>query len=271
MIDIHHHLLFGLDDGSPNIDTSMAMAELAMEEGITHIVCTPHANDTHRYQPEINEERLAELKRRLDGRITLGLGCDFHLSYDNILDALEHPAKYTINGKDYLLVEFPDYGISPHIAESFYRMQLKGMLPVITHPERNPSINQHPERLAEWMRGGCLVQITASSVTGRFGKTAERFAHELLSRNWVHFLATDSHNLTSRPPKAREAYEYVAQNYGTETAERLCVTNPHAAFYGEKFPPQPQPIGLYEETPWQQSAATGGKGKGNFLSRLFSR
>jgi protein-tyrosine phosphatase len=265
MIDIHHHLLFGLDDGSPDIDTSVAMAEAALADGITHIVCTPHANDNYRYRPEVNQERLAALRERLGDRVTLGLGCDFHLSYENIADSLKNPTKYTINGSNYLLVEFPDFGIAPNMTETFYQMELARMTPILTHPERNPTITHQPERLAEWVRKGCLIQVTAGALTGRFGKIAERFSNELLRKNWVHFLASDAHNLTSRPPQLSKAYEYVAAHYGTDTAERLCITNPRAAFNGDPWPDQPEATGLYPEEDHEKAR------KRSFFGRLFSR
>jgi protein-tyrosine phosphatase len=262
MIDIHHHLLFGLDDGSPDIDTSAAMIEMAADDGITHIACTPHANDRFHFDPDVNSERLDALRHRVNGRITLGLGCDFHLSYDNIEDALKKPSKYTINQKNYLLVEFADLMIPTTINEAFYEMGVLGIRPVITHPERNFTIQRHPERMVPWLREGCLVQITASSLTGRFGRTAQSFAFDLLDKNWVHFIATDAHNLTSRPPIMSEAYKIIEERYGKETAERLCVENPKAAFEGTPLPSQPEPLGLDEET--------GVKQKKGFFSRLFA-
>jgi len=265
VIDIHHHLLFGLDDGSPDIETSVAMAEAAAADGTTHIVCTPHSNDTYAYRPDVNQERLAELRLRLKDRITLGLGCDFHLSWDNVSDALKNPTKYTINGTNYLLVEFPDLGIAPNMSETFFEMELARMTPIITHPERNPTITHQPERLAEWVRNGCLVQVTAGALTGRFGKTAEHFSNELLRKNWVHFIASDAHNLTSRPPQLSHAYQYIANRHGQETADRLCISNPRAAFFGENWPEQPEPIGLYPEEEHDKTK------KRSFLSRLFSR
>lgn len=242
MIDIHHHLLFGLDDGAENLETSEAMARMAVGDGITHIVCTPHANAHFRFDPAVNRERLEQLQAHLDGRLTLGLGCDFHLSFENIEDAKKNPTKYTINGKRYLLVEFADLSIPPQMMQVFYEFQLAGMQPIITHPERNLTIQKSPQRLDEWLKAGCLAQVTASSLTGRFGRSAMSFAQRLLDENKIHFLATDAHNLESRPPRMREAYEFVARRCGSEMAERLCVANPRAAFYGEELGPQPEMI-----------------------------
>lgn len=268
MIDIHHHLLFGLDDGSPDLDTSAAMAEAAAEDGITHVVCTPHANDRYAFDPEINAERLAQLRQRVGDKITLGLGCDFHLSFDNIEDALKNHAKYTINQKQYLLVEFADLMIPNTITDTFYEMRVAGMFPIITHPERNFTIQRNRERMIPWLREGCLVQVTASSLTGRFGRTAQALAFEYFDKNWVHFLATDAHNLTSRPPIMSEAYKIIENRYGKETAERVCVTNPSAAFHGSALPAQPELLRLYDEESEAKPRLAQKKG---LLGRLFSK
>lgn len=247
MIDVHHHLLYGLDDGSPDIATSLAMADLAIEDGISHIVCTPHANSEYEFCPEENAARLMSLQQSIGDRLTLGLGCDFHLSYDNIEDALAHPAKYSINGKRYLLVEFPDFGIPKNISSTFYEMAVAGMAPILTHPERNLTLMQKPEMLAEWIRMGCLVQVTAGSLLGNFGKGPQRVARQLLDMNWVHVIATDAHNTTSRPPVMSEAYDFLFDECGEEAAERMCVRNPRAIFYGEPLAEQPQPRDVFEE------------------------
>jgi protein-tyrosine phosphatase len=268
MFDIHHHLLFGLDDGSPDLETSVAMAESAAEDGITHIVCTPHANSHYNFQPEVNRQRIAELRSRLGDKITLGLGCDFHLSYNNILDAQANPAKYSINGNGYLLVEFADTNIPPSMNDAFKELQQAGLALILTHPERNPIIVRNPERLAEWVRMGCVVQVTASSLYGRFGKAAETFSNELLYRNWIHFLATDAHNLTSRPPHLKPAYDYVVNKMGEKTAKRLCVDNPGAVFSGKPLPDQPEPEGLWDEKPDFGINVT--TPKKSFFGRFFS-
>jgi protein-tyrosine phosphatase len=252
MIDIHHHLLWGMDDGASSIETSIAMARMAAADGITHVVCSPHANSQYGYAPYAVTSKIYELQRILDAEgvaLKLGQGCDFHLSYENIQEARMEPTKYTINGLGYLLVEIPDYGVPRGLTEIFYQLQLAGMTPILTHPERNPTLqaDQHQQRLAEWLRAGVLVQVTAGSVLGHMGRRAERMAHQLLENRWVHFLATDAHNITSRPPKMREAMDAVAQKYGPDYAHLLCISNPLAAFNGSPLPQRIEPKRLYED------------------------
>jgi protein-tyrosine phosphatase len=250
MIDIHHHLLFATDDGPQDLESSVAQAEAAAADGITHIACTPHANDRFEFNPERNEERLAAIREQVGGKVTLGLGCDFHLSYENIEDALKNPTKYTINHGKYLLVEFAEFMIPENIGDTFYEFTVRGMRPIITHPERNPLLQRDPSRMTEWLRTGCLVQLTAASLGGRFGKRAQALSWEMLGRNWVHFLATDAHNLAGRNPSMKPAFDAVAKRFGEEMAQRLCVENPRAAFDSEKLPPQPEPAGVYaQDTP----------------------
>ncbi|HEV2280584.1 MAG TPA: CpsB/CapC family capsule biosynthesis tyrosine phosphatase [Acidobacteriaceae bacterium] len=264
MIDIHHHLLFGVDDGPKTLDLSVQQAELAAADGITHIVCTPHANHAYEFNPETNRQRLQAIRERIGDRLQLGLGCDFHLSYENIEDALEHPTKYTINNGRYLLVEFAEFMIPQNIGNIFYEFTVKGMRPIITHPERNPLLQRDSARMAEWMRTGCLVQVTAASLGDRFGKRAHAMVWELLEKNWVNFIATDAHNLDGRRPNLSAACEAVAKRLGEETARRLCVENPRAAFDNQDLPPQPEPAGVYV---YEDEIAQ----RGGFFSRLFGR
>lgn len=262
VIDIHYHLLFGLDDGPKTIEDSLALAQASIAEGVTHIVATPHANARYPFQPETNREQLAMLQARLGDKLTLALGCDFHLSYDNIEDLKKHPAKYAINGGPYVLVEFPDYGISQNMTGIFFEMKLAGVTSIITHPERNPTLKAAPERMMEWVSSGCLVQVTAASLTGRFGSRAQALALDLVRRNWVHLVASDAHSLERRPPAMGPAYALLKEQCGQATADRLCIHNPRAVFYGEPLPQQPEPHGLYEKE---------GRSRGGFLRRLLGR
>ena len=213
------------------------MVEMAIADGITHIVVHTARQPSLFLRPRAQCHALCRIagrgNKRFGEQITLGLGCDFHLMFDNIEDAQRHPTRYTINGHNYLLVEFPDSAISPNTPQTFYQLSLSGMTPIITHPERNPILARQPERMAEWLKAGALIQVTASSLTGRFGQAAEQAAIWLLDHQWVHFLATDAHNTQSRPPAAAAAFDWVAEQYDLATAERLCIANPRAAFYGE--------------------------------------
>jgi protein-tyrosine phosphatase len=261
MVDIHHHLLPGLDDGSKDFDTSLAMAKMAAADGITHIVATPHANGRYPFDPSRNAELLAALRDALakeDVPVILGSGCDFHLSYDNLQRAYTEPGYFAINNHGYLLVELPDYSIPKQLDDSFYELRVAGAEPILTHPERNPVLQKDSSRMEGWLRQGMLVQVTTSSVLGQMGPVAERMAHRMLANRWVHFLATDAHDLKSRPPQMRAAYDVVAKKYGQEYAERICVENPLAVFEGHPLPPQDEPLKLFDQKP-------------SFFQRLFGK
>lgn len=282
MIDIHHHLIYAVDDGSPDLKTSLAMARQSADEGVTHIVCTPHASNEYPYEADLVEERLAELRDLLAGVVELSLGCDFHLTSENISDALANPFRYSIADKGYLLIEFSFMAIAPQLIDAVFQLQAKGYTPIITHPERYPAMQNRPQLLSELMLGNCLVQVTAGSLLGRFGRTAEAFSNELLERNWIHFLASDAHNATSRPPCLKAACDYVANRMGEETARRLCLTNPQAAVEGAPWPEQPEALGLSENVPLKFATKNSGgsakstkdatrKAAGGFWNRIFTR
>jgi protein-tyrosine phosphatase len=272
MIDIHHHLIYGVDDGAPDLQASLDMAQTAVDEGVTHIVCTPHASDQHSFENPLIAERFAELKERLKDVVELSLGCDFHMTAENVRDAVKNPLRYSIGEKGYLLVEFSWGEISPRMTDALHQLQGAGYTLIVTHPERYPAVVRKPELLSEWMRMGCLVQVTSSSLYGRFGKDAEALANELLERNWIHFLATDAHHPVWRPPHLKSGYEYVAKKVGEDTARRLCETNPRAAVEGAAWPEQPEAKGLRENLPLKFAERLGGgKQEDGFWKRMRGR
>ncbi|WP_419806409.1 tyrosine-protein phosphatase [Terriglobus sp.] len=251
MVDLHHHLIFGVDDGSPDLETSVAMVQMAAEDGVTHLVATPHANEQFAYDRAAHAQRLQQIRNALPSaiatQIELGLGSDFHLDYDNTVDIGNINKQFAINDGPYLLIELSDTGIPARIDEVLYKMRVVGLVPILTHPERNSTLQRSRGRLREWMKADMLVQVTANSLTGHFGKLAERVAWELMEKQWVHFVSSDAHDLSRRTPRLSAAYEVVRKRMGEDTAERLFLTNPLAVFEGRAMPSQPDPTGVFEE------------------------
>lgn len=236
MFDVHYHLLFGVDDGPTTIEESVQLAEASIQQGITHIACTPHANSRYRFDPIRNAERMQAVQERTGGRMTLGTGCDFHLSDENIEDFAKDPSRYTINGHRYLLVEFSDFGIPYAMTKVLEQFLNAGFIPIITHPERNATLSADLSRLAEWVQEGCLVQITAGSLLGEFGSRAEAASHRLLKQKCAHVVASDAHSISRRPPRLRRAFEALSRKFGKHIADQLCIANPRAVFRGEPIP-----------------------------------
>jgi protein-tyrosine phosphatase len=236
MVDIHCHILPALDDGSDSLETSCAMAEMAIEDGVTHIIATPHANSGYAFVPELIRQRRNELQACFEGRLTFATGCDFHLSFENLLEIRHDAERFTLNQKNYLLVEFADYSIPPSLDQALHELKLAGLHPIITHPERNPLIRSQPERLYKWLRQGCYAQVTAQSLAGKFGESAREMAEVWLDAGAVHFLASDAHNLTSRPLRLKDTFHRVAETRGEAIARALLVDNPLSVFEGRPLP-----------------------------------
>jgi protein-tyrosine phosphatase len=139
-----------------------------------------------------------------------------------------------------LLVEFNEFSIPPSMDQTLHELQLAGMRPIITHPERNGILRAQPERLLRWIRLGCYAQVTAGSLDGVFGPGAKEDAWTWISRGLVHFISSDAHNTARRPLKLKFAYDLVAGQFGKEKARALLVENPRAAFEGEPLPHVPE-------------------------------
>jgi protein-tyrosine phosphatase len=236
MVDIHCHILPGIDDGAQSWDIALEMCRLAQQDGIEYIVATPHANERYAYGRKYLLTRLEELRHRTGNSIKFALGCDFHLSYDNLADALDYPNRYTIGTGPYLLVEFSDYGIPPQLSDSLFELRAIGVTPILTHPERNPILQRDPQRVLKWIQQGCIVQITASSLTGFWGDKARRNAFWLLEHDAVHVLATDAHDARYRKPILSEAREIVIKRFGPDVADALVNENPRAIIAGQSLP-----------------------------------
>lgn len=212
------------------------MCAMAWQDGIEHIVATPHANEEYFYDRPYFEQLLKKLSDETGEKPAFSLGCDFHFSFENIQDALSNPGRYTIGNTPYLLVEFSDFSLPPAIDENLAKLINIGLRPIITHPERNPILQKGPERVLDWVQAGCTVQITANSLTGRWGRKAESVAQWLFECQAVHFLATDAHGLTSRPPILSQARDKAKEIAGEAAAESIVSLNPRAVIHGEPLP-----------------------------------
>jgi protein-tyrosine phosphatase len=244
LIDIHSHILPDLDDGAKNLEISVAMLRLAAESGTTDIVATPHANLEFTFDPDLIEHKIAELQAAAGPNPRIHRGCDFHLTMENIDDALLHPAKYAINHKCYVLVEFSELLIPRTTQEIFGRFQAAGLTPIVTHPERNALLHSRLDQLQAWVESGALVQVTGQSLLGTFGRAAKSVAAELMKRDIVHFIASDAHDTAHRPPILRAAYDYVEKTWGAGRAKALFVTAPQAVIVGSPVVveyPDPEP------------------------------
>lgn len=240
-MDTHLHLLPGLDDGPADLDQSLAMAEAAIADGMVRAVATPHANYQYLFVPERVRALGAELRQRLAGRLEVLTGCELHLSYENVQSALAEPPLFTLNQGRYLLVEFPEFFERHVMGTALEQFVERGLVPVIAHPERNPVFQQRSEVLDEYLRLGCLSQVTASSFRGRFGKRAEQFSLELLHSERIHVVASDGHSAAQRPPFFRKAFELLADKAGEEIASALCRDNPLAISDDRDLPYSPKP------------------------------
>ena len=250
MIDIHCHPLPGVDDGARSFEVAVEMCRIAAEDGMTHLVATPHSNYSYTFDPDLNRQLLAELQEKVGEKPKLLLGCDFHLSYDNIQICVQNSKDFTINQTSYLLVELPDQFIPEHLSRVYYDIQVAGLHPIITHPERNPLLQRKPELLEQWVSMGCLVQVTAQSYTGGFGSQARKFAEMLLDTGSMHFFASDAHDTKRRPPLLSACHRKVAKAKGVEIADLLLKDNPEAVINGRPLPPQPD---------WTEDQSDGGK------------
>jgi len=242
VIDIHCHILPEVDDGPKSWEVAIEMCRMAAADGITHTVATPHANDRYTYDRAYLTNLLGQLRQRAEPAPQLSLGCDFHLSFENLERVLEQPHNYTIGETNYLLVELSNYSIPTQLADCFRRLGDKGLTPILTHPERNPILQQSPQKILEYADDGCLIQVTASSLTGFWGQRPETVARWLLDRSAVHILATDAHETKRRVPILSEARDLAAEIVGAGCAQAMVEGNPGAIVRGEPVPYCPRPV-----------------------------
>lgn len=240
MVDLHCHILPGLDDGPDTMEQSLKMAETAIADGITHLVATPHANERYWFDYARVRQLRDELQERMGELLKVATGCDFHVNPENLVSLRKQAKQYCINQHDYLLLEFNEISIPPAMDQTLHELQLSGLRLIVTHPERNSILRTHPERLREWVKRGCFVQVTGAALTGGFGPTAQQTGLQWIGEGIVHIVASDGHNNRNRPLRLRPAYDAVVGQFGEKKARALFEDNPLAAFEGGELPHVPE-------------------------------
>ncbi|WHY86083.1 tyrosine protein phosphatase [Neobacillus novalis] len=219
MIDLHCHILPGVDDGAQDLSESLEMAKKAVEQGIHTIVATPHHLNNQYENPKqailtgVEALNLALQQEKIDLKILAGQETRIH---GEMAEAYEAGDILAVNGTQYVLVEFSSSHVPRYTEKLFYEMQLKGLVPVIVHPERNQQIIEQPDLLYQFVKKGALSQVTAASVCGDFGKKIKSFTLQLIEANLTHFIASDAHNTGNRTFKMREAFDVIQAKYGNE-------------------------------------------------------
>ena len=230
MIDIHCHILPGIDDGPSDIQESIDMAGIAARDGITKIVATPHIKNTLHSVSSI-KDNIARLNKHLAERalsIEIVQGADVNAMLDvSLLKG------YTINNTQYILVEFPHSHLPQSMKEILFKMMVQGYRPIITHPERNASVLKDPRILSELINAGVLAQITADSIVGNFGVDIQECSRYLLKKNMVKFIATDAHSSRYRRPVLSQGLKEAGKIIGKDKALRLVTENPEAVLRGK--------------------------------------
>lgn len=262
MIDLHSHILPGVDDGAKTLDDALAIARMAEDDGIEVMACTPH------FMPGMYDNEAKDIRARVrqlnavlerEGfNLALVVGSDAHVRPD-FVEKLRAGEILTLHDSRYVLVEPPHQVMPQRLEDLFFNISVSGYVPILTHPERLKWIETGYPVVESLARSGVWMQITAGSLSGRFGKRPQYWAQRMLSEGLVSILATDAHNTKSRPPLLAEAYETARSEVGDEEALHLVRTRPEMIL--ENAPPESVPA-------VRLSAPTPGREPG-FWRRLF--
>ena len=235
-IDIHCHILPGVDDGSPDTETSLEMLRIAEKNGIQQMILTPHHKPMHHnVSPEHNDlytKRLQEIADKAGIKIRLFPGNEVYYSdetFDNLVDGKVH----TMAGSEYVLVEFHPTNPYKAIHNGLYQVQAAGYVPILAHVERYGEIVAHISYVEELVEMGCLIQVNASSIMGKYGMGISHFTKKLLKKELVDFVASDAHDAVSRSPELLECRNYITRKFGEEYSDRVLYDNPLKVINGE--------------------------------------
>ena len=231
MIDLHSHILPGVDDGAPDLETSLAMARMAVADGIEVMACTPH------FMPGLYDNISSDIRARVehlnqdlihnDINLALVVGGDAHIRPD-VIECLRDDRILCLHDSRYVLFEPSHVTMPPRLDDLLFNVLMAGFVPVLTHPERFRWIEGNFEIFQKLVEAGVWMQITAGSLTGKFGKRPHYWSQKMLAEGMVHILASDAHNTKSRPPILSEAFDIASQEVGLDEAQHLVLTRPQA-------------------------------------------
>lgn len=235
MIDIHSHILSGVDDGASSLEESLEMCRLSAADGVSAMVATPHAHDgVHRtHDVSFLRDKVEELNRLAGGKLKVLLGCELRFTHDVVRHICEEKSAPTISDGPYALVEFPHAIVPVGSEQALFELMSRGIHPVIAHPERNQSFMAEPERFYEMVEMGALGQLDTGSITGQFGKKVQQTARVMLECGLIHFLASDCHNTRNRLPGLSAGIAAASAVVGEKYARILAEDNPLAVVEAE--------------------------------------
>lgn len=227
-VDIHSHIIPGLDDGAKDLDTFRKMVHIAEEEGITHLIATPHyiygtgMNDLTGLVEKCNELQQFTLGNGVGVKILPG--CEIFICPE-LADLYENKQVLTLNNSNYILVELPAVNLPVYTEQVLYELQVRGLIPILAHPERNRQIVKDPDFLMRLTERGILTQVNAGSILGLYGRHVRNAALNFIGKGYVHFVASDAHTDRRRAPRFKEAAEIVKKRFGYEAADALFYLN----------------------------------------------
>jgi protein-tyrosine phosphatase len=245
VIDLHSHILPGLDDGAPDLDASVEMAETAAAAGIRTIAATPHISNRYPNEPEAIARAIGQVNVALARRgVALAVLPGAEIATER-LSQLSNDALHSLalGGASCLLVETPYSGAAPFLEEALFDLQVRGFQPMLAHPERSLALREKPDRLAEMVSRGVAACVNAGSLAGQFGTRAQKLGFEFLRRGLVHVIASDSHDVSRRPPDLRPGLEALERELPSlaEHVDYFTRTAPEALLAARMPPPPPVP------------------------------
>jgi protein-tyrosine phosphatase len=240
-IDLHSHFVFGLDDGARSLEESLAMLEQAAESGIEHVLATPHATELtdDRFSEQVLRQfRLVQDEaRKKEIPVRLSLGAELFFSR-RLMEWLRYPWATVANNQKYLLFELPLFDLPDGVGEFIFECRLKGITPILAHPERYLYLHKKLEKLYSFFQQGCLIQINAGSIVGQFGQSVQEMALRFVKANFVHFVASDAHETRQRNYKVLlRSYEELQKTVDDATLNKWFYENPAKALQGGGIEP----------------------------------